>query len=310
MEKKKPQDSILSEENSSRDELSAYERWELPTVEDEFTRAGPDSPFSTGAPRRKGKAPQPPEEAEDVEDVKPLTAEELEAIRQAAYEEGKEEGRRDGYKEGYDQGYKSGESDLRAAVNKLSQISRALFEPVEQQDDALEEALLQLVQNICSRVVHRELKLDSGSILTVVKEAINCLVPGTERVRIHLNPVDTDFVIKSLKESGDMGENWNFLAHQTISPGGCIVDTDNAVIDARAEKRLATVIRQVYEKDQKALQEVENRGAGIDQIMGEVDAFAEDDFTEDDLAEDDAENELSADDQDDDILPPEDGEPL
>lgn len=290
MEKKKPPDSILSSDNTPAEELSAYERWELPAVEDEHAVPEADSPFSTRVTPRHGARPAPEDEPEDVDDVKPLTAEELEAIRQAAYEEGLEEGKRDGYKQGYDQGYKSGESDLKAALNKLAQISRALFEPVEQQDQALEDAILQLVQNITTRIVHRELKLDSSCILTVVKEAIQSLVPGTERVRIHLNPADADFVVQSLKESGDLGDNWQFLSHPTISPGGCIVDTDNAVIDMRAEKRLATVIRQVYEKDQKALADIEKKEAGIEQLINEVDAFREDeeDDTEADAPEDPA----------------------
>ncbi|MDX1694638.1 MAG: flagellar assembly protein FliH [Ketobacteraceae bacterium] len=277
MEKKKPLDSILTRDNTPAEKLSAYERWELPMVEDERAVPGTDSPFSSQPKPRSRRQAAPEQEPEDVEDVKPLTAEELEAIRQAAYDEGREEGKRDGYKEGYDQGYKSGESDLRAAVNKLAQISRALFEPVDAQDEALEKALLELVRNITTRVVHRELKLDSSCILTIVKEAVNALIPGTERVRIHLNPADLEFVVQSLKESGEMGENWNFLAHQTISPGGCIVDTDNAVVDMRAEKRLATVIRQVYEKDQQALADIEKKEAGLDQIINEVDSFRDDD---------------------------------
>lgn len=290
MENKKHPDSILSADSSTEEEMSAYERWELPLMEDEraILRSN-ESALSTGNRQRKPVPSPVHEEPQDVEDVKPLTAEELEAIRQAAYEDGKEEGRRDGYKEGYDQGYKSGESDLRAAITKLSQISRALFEPIEQQDDALEQAMLELVQNICTRVVHRELKVDSSSIIAIVKEAIKCLVPGTERVRIHLNPADTEFVIKSLQETGEIGESWNFLSHPTISPGGCIVDTDHAMIDARAEKRLATLIRQVYEKDQKALNEAENREAGIDQIMAEVDTFVDDDGDSDTLMESTAE---------------------
>ena len=290
MENKKHPDSILSADSSTEEEMSAYERWELPLMEDEraILRSN-ESALSTGNRQRKPVPSPVYEEPQDVEDVKPLTAEELEAIRQAAYEDGKEEGRRDGYKEGYDQGYKSGESDLRAAITKLSQISRALFEPIEQQDDALEQAMLELVQNICTRVVHRELKVVSSSIIAIVKEAIKCLVPGTERVRIHLNPADTEFVIKSLQETGEIGESWNFLSHPTISPGGCIVDTDHAMIDARAEKRLATLIRQVYEKDQKALNEAENREAGIDQIMAEVDTFVDDDGDSDTLMESTAE---------------------
>lgn len=286
MENNKHPDSILSADNADAEELSAFERWELPNMED--PRAiieSNESAFSSGSQRGQKQAVVVLEESEEVEEVKPLTAEELEEIRQAAYEDGKDEGRRDGYKEGYDQGYKSGESDLRAATTKLSQISRALFEPIEQQDDALEQAMLQLVQNICTRVVHRELKLDSSGINIVVREAIACLVPGTERVRIHLNPVDAEFVLESLRKGGEMGDGWNFIPHPTISPGGCIVDTDHAVIDARAEKRLATVIRQVYDKDQKALEEAENRGAGLDQIMAEVESFSDDDADTDDFGD-------------------------
>lgn len=283
MEKKQEKPTILSESNTPNEELSAYERWELPIVEDEFGRLEPDTPFnSKNARHRRRSAANSPDDSQDVEDVKPLTAEELEAIRQAAYEEGKEEGKKAGYKEGYDQGYKSGESDLKAAVNKLAQISRALLDPLAKQDDEVEQALLTLLENICSRVVYRELKIDSTCILTVVKEAVACLIPGSDRVRIHLNPGDADFVIKALRENGEFNDNWRFLAHQTISPGGCIVDTDTAVVDARAEKRLATVIKQVYDKDQKALEELQHQEGGIDQLMGEVSAFQDDDVQDDD----------------------------
>lgn len=273
MEKKK-EHAFLSEKNTPAEQLSAYERWELPSVDDDRPVVD-ESPFTSKVTYRNKSQPQEPD-AEDVDDVKPLTAEELEAIRQAAFEEGKEEGKREGYKEGYDQGFKSGESDLKAAVNKMSQICRALFEPIAQQDDELEETLLQLVESICTRVVHRELKIDSQSVLAIVKEAISCLTPGTERVRIHLNPADAEFVTQALKDAGEMGEGWNFLAHQTISPGGCIVDTDTSVVDMRAEKRLATMIKQVYEKDSKALEALPEKQAGIDQILGEVDRFADD----------------------------------
>ncbi|MCG8315295.1 MAG: hypothetical protein MI976_18950 [Pseudomonadales bacterium] len=284
--------NVLSPENTSPDQLSAFERWELPNIEDKFYQ-GPSSPFKTQAtPAKQKPVPQPPEDtvAED-EEIKPLTAEQLEEIRQAAYEEGKEEGKAEGYKEGYEQGYKSGESDLKAALTKLAQISRALLEPIPNQDDELEAVLLQLVENICTRVVRRELILDSKSVLTVVKEAIGCINPGAERIRIHLNPSDADFVTSELKATGELESNWRFLAHPTISPGGCIVDTDTSVVDMRAEKRLATIIKQVYERDPKALEaDHQQESAGLDQLLSEVSSFQEDEDTDADKLESDAEN--------------------
>lgn len=282
MEKQKEskQRNVLTSDNASPEELSAFERWELPAMDDGLVTSDSDNAFTSTPSRQQPKATSPnasPSELESDEGhIEPLTAEDLETIRQAAYEEGKEQGQQDGYKAGYDQGYKSGESDVKASVTKLAQISRALLEPIPQQDDELETALLELVENICTRVVHRELKADSESVLVVIKEALSCLNAGAKRVRIHLNPEDAEFVKNALDEAGELDETWRFLPHQTITPGGCIVDTDTTVIDMRAEKRLATVIKQVYEQDQKVLEQEPQQEGGIDQLMGEVDTFVED----------------------------------
>ncbi|PIE41568.1 MAG: hypothetical protein CSA49_02710 [Gammaproteobacteria bacterium] len=276
--------SVLTADNTTVEELSAYERWELPAMDADLDAVASTTAFTSTTPGKQQNTPAPDSVSdkvtEDAEEIQPLTAEDLEAIRQAAYEEGKEQGQQQGYKAGYDQGYKSGESDLKAALARLAQISRALLEPIEQQDDELENALLQLVENICTRVVYRELKADSSSVLTVVKEALNCLNAGAKRIRIHLNPEDAEFVQQSLTDAGEFDDSWRLLPHATISPGGCIVDTDTAVIDMRAEKRLATVIKQVYERDQQVLQQEQQTEGSFDQLMGEVNTFADDEDTE------------------------------
>lgn len=284
--KESKQRNILTSDNASKEELSAFERWELPAMDDELVTTGSDNAFTSTPTRQHPKTSSshvPQSELDSDDDhIEPLTAEDLETIRQAAYDEGKEQGQQDGYKAGYDQGYKSGESDVKASVTKLAQISRALLEPIPQQDDELETALLELVENICTRVVHRELKVNSESVLVIVKEALGCLNAGAKRVRIHLNPEDAEFVKNALDEGGELDETWRFLPHQTITPGGCIVDTDTTVIDMRAEKRLATVIKQIYEQDQKVLEQETQQEGSLDQLMGEVDTFVDDESDESD----------------------------
>lgn len=265
-DKSKP--SILTDENTPQDQLSAWERWQLPNME-------ADIPLKSNAYNIPGKRHShllPSEESEEPE-LKPLTAEDLEAIRQAAYEEGLEQGREAGRAEGYDAGYLSGESDIKAALTRLAQITRVLLEPIPQQDQELEQALLHMVENICKRVIHRELTVDSSAVLAVVQEAIDCINPGDQRLRIHLNKQDLDLVLEHLQAAGEWEDGWRIVAHPTITPGGCIIETDASMVDARAERRLASVIQQVYEQQQQALQERGQQHGHVDQLLDEIDTF-------------------------------------
>ncbi|CBL46752.1 Flagellar assembly protein [gamma proteobacterium HdN1] len=275
--------------------LTAYERWVLPNMEDDD---GVQEEFAIAtAIQRKAKLQPPPQHSSHEEDtndadpvapeetITPLTAEDVEAIRQAAYEEGYqqghqqglergiEEGTAAGYQQGHQQGYASGEDEVRSSALRLSQICRTLLEPIPANDQALEEVLKQLVSQICTQVVHRELLLDSNGISAVVKEALDCLNPGNKRIRIHLNPQDIEVIERELRTLNQWEGQWRLLAHNTITPGGCIIDTDDSIIDARAEKRLSALLQQVYSKDPSALDEDAGVRDSLAQMFDEVPAF-------------------------------------
>lgn len=268
-----PKTDILTEDNTPPDQLSAWARWQLPNMDADAPAK--HNAFNIAAQKRRKGAPiaDPLPEPE----IKPPTIEEIEAIRQAAYAEGREEGRAAGHDEGYKEGFKRGESDLKAAVTRVGQIARVLLEPIPQQDDELESAVLQLVENICKRVVQRELLLDSSGLRKVVSSALECLNTGAQRIRVHLNPADCEMITAHLRAMSELEDNWRVVPHPTITPGGCIVETDNSLIDARAEKRLAAVIQQVFERQQQALEESSQQQRGMDQLLGEVTAFPVDD---------------------------------
>src|SRR5690554_3021090 len=79
------------------EELTAYERWELPVMDeaDDEAELPPQAPAN---------------EVEEVE-VQPLTAQDLEEIRQAAWSEGHEEGFQAGQQEGREQGLQTGHEE-------------------------------------------------------------------------------------------------------------------------------------------------------------------------------------------------------
>ena len=49
------------------------------------------------------------------------------------------------------------------------------------------------------------------------------------------------------------------------------------MFDALADLRLSMVVQQVYEQQAKALEERSQQNAHVDQLMGEVSSFEEDD---------------------------------
>ena len=267
-----------------KEDLDAWTRWILPDLE--LQGQQPDHALTSGAKQQPSADHQqlneesPAQESSAQQEVKPLTAQELEAIRAAASEDGYQEGLQQGQEQGFEQGkeegyqagFTAGEEDLKASLTRLTQISRTLLAPIPEQDQALEEALLAMVVQISTQVVKAELKLDSTSLIAIVREALTLLNPGNKRLKIHLNEVDFHMMQRYMSQLEDWGDDWRIQVHPTITPGGCIIETDTSLVDARAEKRLAGLVQQVYQKKFSATDESES-SCQVEQMIGEIEPF-------------------------------------
>jgi flagellar assembly protein FliH len=184
-------------------------------------------------------------ESEEVapEDVKPLTLDELEAIRQDAYNEGFSTGERDGFHAGQLKARQEAEETLSEKLKTLEQLMSNLFEPIAGQDQQIEEALLQLLVKATREVIQRELSLDSSQIRQVLSEALKLLPMGVENIRIFLNPQDFE-QIKSLRERHE--ENWRIIGDDSLLPGGCRVETEHSRLDASIEARAEQLFKQLF----------------------------------------------------------------
>lgn len=218
---------------------------------------------------------------EEEEEIALPTAEELEAIRKSAYDEGFESGKAQGLKSGYDQGIKNGQQEIDATMARLKQVMQALYEPIHQQDEALESVLLDSVISICRLILKRELKIDSSQIDTILRSAIDSLGVGYKNLKIHLHPRDAELISDKLKGFSDYNSEWRIIEHPTLSPGGCIVETDTSLLNATVDQRVKQVVQQIYD------QEVLRLPGHADEILMKEKRFISDSFA--DLAEEIAE---------------------
>jgi len=218
-------------------ELSAYERWELPTLGggDSGQRAVPGA----------GK-------------VKPLTADDLEKIRKDAYDdgfregrqagieagkkEGIEQGKKTGYQQGLEKGREDGAQQIQQSVAQLTQMVKALADPLADQQHHVEQAMLNVALAISRSVIHRELHLDTDVIRSVLLEVMALLPKNASGIRVEVSPADYEYAQDAMMAVNSEAE---LVSSPTIHPGGCMVVTSTQQLDYTVEKRFQKVVHQM-----------------------------------------------------------------
>lgn len=263
MKSRNPNDRIPS------GELTAYERWELPLLDEKGNRK--------------------PTAEDHEEAVKPLTAADLEAIRQEAYEDGhregledgrvtgRDEGAREGYRIGYDEGqtegvkagetraYEETKEAVEARLARLDELASQLLSPIEDQQEAVEAAFVNLSMAVVRSVIHRELQMDSTQVRALVRTAMTQLPEPHEQLRIRVHPDDVE-VIRTTAER--YGADTRVVADEALMPGGCIVESDHSLVDYTVEKRFQKVVQQML--DAQLADDSGPESGELDAMMGEL----------------------------------------
>ncbi|BAQ79596.1 flagellar assembly protein FliH [Pseudomonas sp. St29] len=226
-------DESHSELIRARD-VEGFDVWALPS-------------FDPEPPEPEPEPEEIPEEIEEVplEEVQPLTLEELESIRQEAYNEGFATGEKEGFHSTTLKVRQEAEVALVAKLQALEQLMVNLFEPIAEQDMQIEKTLVELVKHVTREVIQRELAMDSSQIEHVMREALKLLPLGVGNVRLYVNPQDFEQV-KSLRERHE--ESWRIVEDEALLPGGCRVETEHSRIDASVETRITQAMDQLFDR--------------------------------------------------------------
>ncbi len=193
-----------------------------------------------------------------------LTVEEIETMQQQAYQEAFEQGRQEGFKQGQEEGVKQGKEAgfkqgfeegakkgydenlhlLKQQVSEFVALMESLSEPFKQLDETVEKELVNLSIGIASQLLRRELKIDAGQVVAVVREAVNALPVATQKIMLKLHPEDAELVRKALKLD-EMSPSWVIEEDPLLTRGGCIVETGVSHVDATVENRLAAIVTKI-----------------------------------------------------------------
>jgi len=186
--------------------------------------------FARGQTTRSPEA----EKAEMQAQLARLQAE-AEAREQAAYDRG----HADGEAAGRDAGRQEIVPVLdrfRQSVSRVAKLRKEIYHNVEQETLALALA-------IAGRILGQEVTVNPEVVGNAVRSALTKVV-SRERIKIRINTLDLQYLQNNLIQFADQVddiENVVFEADDSITQGGCLIETNFGDIDAKIESQLKAV---------------------------------------------------------------------
>lgn len=196
-----------------REELGSFAAWHP-----ESLNAEPE-PCSAAAPGAPPASPAPDSEALQAR---------VAAARQA------------GYQDGYRDGLVALDSFKQSFATQMTAQLGPLVQALQTQLDALEQDMAQAVAQaavmLARRVVRAELRSHPEQVAEVATQAVNTVLQSARQIRVLVHPDDHALVAGGAAEALQ-SRGARLLAQPGIERGGCIVESDLGLIDARIEAR-------------------------------------------------------------------------
>ncbi len=179
----------------------------------------------------------------EVEDPQPRESAAEEAARKhrqeldAAFAEGYETGR--------EEGVAAERGRMADALAALDQAAAGIRENTERWTRALEANICALAVSAAREIIGRELRMDEGAVADLVRRALDHF-PVDARVRVRLNPRDLSLLSLPKGSAGEPvqvagGREVDWHPDPNVSPGGCMVEGPDQIVDGRVEKALERI---------------------------------------------------------------------
>lgn len=249
--------------NLTAEEQALVENWHLPDVEDGRLRSSKKtSAMGHSVDWYYQQRQQELQQAQEEEELKPLTAEDIEAIRQSAYDEGLLQGHEEGYEKGHGEGLEKGHLEgvekghaeghasgmaagseaVQAQAVRWQELVHQLNNPLLEVNEGVEKQLVELCVKLAEAVIGVEVKTNEKIIFHTLKECVDALPYNDADCQISLSPEDFALVSNAFSEEELHDRGWHIKADPVIEQGGCIVESRTSSIDRTIKERIKSTL--------------------------------------------------------------------
>ena len=143
-------------------------------------------------------------------------------------------------KEGYQEGLALAKDDIaevRNAITSFLGAKQAVF-------DIISSDILEISVEIAQKIIKKELQQDPNAILDNVLAVLKGLSKDETKITLRVNPTQVSLLkseIPNVLSEAGLDAKILIVPDETIMEGGCVVTTNNGVIDATIETQLAVI---------------------------------------------------------------------
>jgi len=182
-----------------------------------------------------------PEVAEAPAPEPALTAEQLEAARNEAYDQGFEQGRLAGAQEVQAALQKQLDTKNRELASRLTKLMQQADAHFDQLEHVLASQVLELACDLARQVLRRELSLPKEALEPVVREALALAIDDGRPAVLRVHPEDAAWLEAGWAETPPPTQV-RLEPDANLSPGGCVLESSQGQVDGRVEKRWARAV--------------------------------------------------------------------
>jgi flagellar assembly protein FliH len=232
--------------------------WSLPSVDSENT---PLDETTNAMGKRPTWRYEPPEELLE-EEITPLTAEDIEEIRQAAFDEGFSQGKEEGFAKGFEEGKVSGhdegvtqghqeglETGLAEGKERIdeqavvwSSLTEQLHKPLLDVEKNVEQQLVHLVVQLTEAITLQEAKTNPDILISAISAGIKALPSQDAQTQILLHPDDIKLVENQFGAMHVQEQGWRLLPAPQLLPGSCQIENSTSNVDLNVKSRIKEVL--------------------------------------------------------------------
>ncbi len=154
--------------------------------------------------------------------------------------------RREAEEEGYQEGLRRAADEAAALQRRLLDLIEFFEHPLRQLNEDIEHQLTQIAVTLAQQLVRRELKVEPGEIVGLIRDSVRLLPGNTRNISILLHPDDAELVRNALALDEHADErSWKLVEDPMISRGGCEIQAPPSAINATLENRLSALAASV-----------------------------------------------------------------
>lgn len=147
---------------------------------------------------------------------------------------------------GYEQGHTAGLQALETfkhehcavVAPRLGELLRSFDAQLGALESQLAQGLADTAAQLARQVLRSELAAQPEQVADVARQALADMLLGARHISLHVHPEDLDFVAQGLHETL-AARGARLLADAQVQRGGCRVESDLGLVDARIEQRWA-----------------------------------------------------------------------